>query len=218
MTCWWEVWESILRWTCHRTLCAFLYKHPPGDKGSLPQHSVHLHPLEVLEHTQVNQNVFRWVMYVLWLQKHPHSYHWYRKFEKERPHLVPSMFTLLFWYGLSWLQEAPRKKRKVNVSEKWLSKYRDVLTQASLGGVNRFAEAHKLPLKKAQRILERDLAYTLHNPEDVIFPPCPGWVGRSMGHRFGGSSTLGQVQPRGSVPDDGHGCPVQVRVGTTVES
>ena len=45
-----------------------------------------------------------------------------------------------------------------------------------------------------------------------------GSVGRSMGHRFGESTTLGQVQPRGSVPDDGGGCSVQVRVGTTVES
>ena len=45
-----------------------------------------------------------------------------------------------------------------------------------------------------------------------------GRVGRSMGHQFGGSATLGQVQPWCSVPDDGGGCPVQVRVGPTVES
>ena len=45
-----------------------------------------------------------------------------------------------------------------------------------------------------------------------------GWVGRSMGCRFGGSATLGQVQPRGTVPDDRGGCSVQVRVGPTVES
>ena len=25
-------WGSVLRWTCHRTLCAFLHEHPPGDK------------------------------------------------------------------------------------------------------------------------------------------------------------------------------------------
>ena len=39
-----------------------------------------------------------------------------------------------------------------------------------------------------------------------------------MGHRFGGSATLGQVQSRGAVPDDRGRCPVQVRVGPTVES
>ena len=45
-----------------------------------------------------------------------------------------------------------------------------------------------------------------------------GRVGRSTGRRFGGSATLGQVQPRGAVPDDRGGCSVQVRVGPTLES
>ena len=39
-----------------------------------------------------------------------------------------------------------------------------------------------------------------------------------MSHRSGGSATLGQVQPWGAVPDDRGRCPVQVRVGPTVES
>ena len=72
---------------------------------------------------------------------------------------------------------ALRKKTKVNVSDKWLSKYHDVHTQASLGGVNRFAKAHKLPLKKAQHILEQDLAYTLHKPRRRRFPTLPVIVG-----------------------------------------
>ena len=95
---------SVLRWMCHRTLCTFLHQHSPGDQLPLPQESDHLPPLEVLEHTQVDPNVFRWVVYVLWLANHPRSYHWYRKIEKERPHLVPSMFTLLFWCGVAWLR------------------------------------------------------------------------------------------------------------------
>ena len=41
---------------------------------------------------------------MLWLAKHPRSNHLYRKIEKERPHLVPSMFTLLFWCGVSWFR------------------------------------------------------------------------------------------------------------------
>ena len=100
---------SVLRWTYHRTFCAFLHEHQPRDKTPLPQHSDHLPLLEVLEHTQVEKNVFRRVVYVLWLAKHPRSYHWHRKIEKERLHLVPSMFTLLFWCGVSWLRE--RRKR-----------------------------------------------------------------------------------------------------------
>ena len=73
---------------------------------------------------------------------------------------------------------APRKKKtRVNVTDKWLSKYHDVHTQASLGGVNRFAKALKLPLKKAQRILEQDLAYTLNKPRRRRFPTLPVIVG-----------------------------------------
>ena len=73
---------------------------------------------------------------------------------------------------------APRKKKtRVNVATKWLSKYHDVRTRASLGGVRRFAKAHKLPLKKAQRILEQDLAYTLHKPRRRRFPTLPVIVG-----------------------------------------
>ena len=79
---------------------------------------------------------------------------------------------------LVWRGMAPRKKKtRVNVTTKWLSKHHDVRTRASLGGVRRFAKAHKLPLKKAQRILEQDLAYTLHKPRRRRFPTLPVIVG-----------------------------------------
>ena len=100
---------SVLRLACHRTLCAFLHRHPPGDPiPPIPPESDHCPPLEVLEQTQVEKDVFRWVVYVVWLADHPHACHWYRKIENERPHLVPSMFTLLFWCGVAWL----RRKRR----------------------------------------------------------------------------------------------------------
>ena len=104
---------------------------------------------------------------------------------------------------------------------KWLSKYHDVRTRASLGGVRRFAQAHKLSLKKAQRLLEQDLAYNFAQTPSTPFSHLArdrGGTGRSMGRRFGGSATLGQVQPRGTVPDDRSGCVVQIRVGPTLES
>ena len=43
--------------------------------------------------------------------------------------------------------------------------------------MQRFARAHKIPLKKAQRVLERDLAYTLHKPRRRRFPTLPVIVG-----------------------------------------
>ena len=97
---------SVLRWTCHRTLCAYLHRHQPSEIPIPPESDSYLPlpPLKVLEHTQVEKNVFRWVVYVVWLTGHPHACHWYRKIEKERPHLVPSMFTLLFWCGVAWLR------------------------------------------------------------------------------------------------------------------
>ena len=116
----------------------------------------------------------------------------------------------------------PRKtKRKAtSLSEQWLSRYHDPRAEGSLGGVQRFARAHKIPLKKAQRVLERDIAYTLHKPRRRHFTHSPrdcGWIGRSMGGGSGGSPTLGQVQSRHSLFADGVGRVVQVRVGATLE-
>jgi len=69
---------------------------------------------------------------------------------------------------------APRKKK---VSQQWLNRYHDPRAPGSLGGVQRFAKAHRLPLKKAQRVLERDLAYTLHKPRRRRFPTVPVILG-----------------------------------------
>ena len=70
---------------------------------------------------------------------------------------------------------APRKKN--DVSQQWLSRYHDPRAPGSLGGVQRFAKAHQIPLKKVQRVLERDLAYTLHKPRRRRFPTVPVIVG-----------------------------------------
>jgi len=43
--------------------------------------------------------------------------------------------------------------------------------------VQRFAHAHKVPLKKAERVLQRDLAYTLQKPRRRRFPTLPVFVG-----------------------------------------
>jgi len=72
---------------------------------------------------------------------------------------------------------APRKKKKLDVSRAWLSHYHDTRAPGSLGGVQRFARAHRLPLKQVQRVLERDLAYALHKPRRRRFPTVPVIVG-----------------------------------------
>ena len=73
---------------------------------------------------------------------------------------------------------APKKtKRKLDLSQHWLSPYHDPRAPGSLGGVQRFAHAHKIPLKKAESVLQRDLAYTLHKPRRRRFPTLPVIVG-----------------------------------------
>ena len=72
---------------------------------------------------------------------------------------------------------APRKKKKLDVSQQWLSRYHDPRAPGSLGGVQRFAGARQIPLKQAQRTLERDLAYMLHKPRRRRFPTLPVIVG-----------------------------------------
>jgi len=72
---------------------------------------------------------------------------------------------------------APRKTKTLDVSQPWLARYHDPRALGSLGGVQQFARAHQLPLKQAQRVLERDLAYTLHKPRRRRFPTVPVIVG-----------------------------------------
>ena len=72
---------------------------------------------------------------------------------------------------------APRKTKKLDVSQPWLGRYHDPRAPGSLGGVQRFARAHQIPLKQAQRVLERDLAYMLHKPRRRRFPTVPVIVG-----------------------------------------
>ena len=69
------------------------------------------------------------------------------------------------------------KSAKDNVSQQWLRRYHDPGAPGSLGGVQRFAKAQGLPLKKAQRLLERDVGYTLHKPRRRRFPTLPVIVG-----------------------------------------
>ena len=76
-----------------------------------------------------------------------------------------------------------RSKRRVSStksakdSQQWLRRYHDPCAPGSLGGVQRFAKAQGLPLKKAQRLLERDVGYTLHKPRRRRFATLPVIVG-----------------------------------------
>ena len=57
-----------------------------------------------------------------------------------------------------------RKKKKVDRYAKVVSLYEDPTVPGSLGGVTRFAKAHKLSATKVREKLESSLGYTLHKP------------------------------------------------------
>ena len=95
------------------------------------------HPLKVFEKTHVEENVYRWVVFVLWLKPHPSAWRWYRSIQKAHPHSVPTIQTL--W---DHCQEgmAPRKtkRKKIDVSQQWLARYHDPRAPGSLGGCATF--------------------------------------------------------------------------------
>lgn len=71
---------------------------------------------------------------------------------------------------------APRKKStraRVTPAQALLKRYRDPAKPGSLGGVERFAKTWKIPVKRTQNLLRKDLAYTLHKPRRRNFPTLP---------------------------------------------
>ena len=59
------------------------------------------------------------------------------------------------------------------MSSKLSTTYVDSSELGSLGGVNAFAKAHKIPQRKAKQQLEQLLSYTLHKPRRRRFPTLP---------------------------------------------
>jgi len=54
--------------------------------------------------------------------------------------------------------------------------YADPAQPGSLGGIAKFAKAHKIPLSQAKEQLQQLLSYTLHKPRRRRFPTLPTLV------------------------------------------
>jgi len=54
--------------------------------------------------------------------------------------------------------------------------YADPSEPGSLGGVAKFARAHKIPTAQAKQQLQQVLSYTLHKPRRHRFPTLPTMV------------------------------------------
>ena len=70
---WDSVW-SLGQWQCHQTLCQILYDHQPGSPIPIPPCPEDTHPLQIFEETHVARNLYRWVVFVVWLKGHPQAW------------------------------------------------------------------------------------------------------------------------------------------------
>jgi len=91
----WSVVDSLLgwlQWESQKYLCHQLYDLQEGDKIPIPPYFEHENPLEVFKETHVEVNLYRWVVFVLWLQSYRNAFRWFQKIQKT--HRIPSLFIL----------------------------------------------------------------------------------------------------------------------------
>ena len=73
--------------------------------------------------------------------------------------------------------------------------YADPTEPGSLGGVAKFAKAHKIPVSKAKKDLQQVLSYTLHKPRRRRF--------KTICYGLGGFAKTSQIQQRLQIFTDG---------------
>ena len=73
--------------------------------------------------------------------------------------------------------------KKKKIKRDLLAVYKDPAASGNLGGVQRFAEAQGISVKKAKTLLEKDLGYTLHKPRRQRFKTLPV-VAEGLDHQW----------------------------------
>ena len=73
--------------------------------------------------------------------------------------------------------------KKKKIKRDLLAVYKDPAASGSLGGVQRFAQAQGISVKKAKTLLEKDLGYTLHKPRRQRFETLPV-VAEGLDHQW----------------------------------
>jgi len=79
----------------HLDVCRQLFELNQGNINLLPDYVGN--PLEILEETCIEFNFYRWVVYLLWLQKSEKPFYWFRQIVKKYP--IPTLSDL---YELLW--------------------------------------------------------------------------------------------------------------------
>ena len=80
----------------HLDVCRQLFELSEANSESLPPYLDN--PLAILEETCIEYNFYRWVVYLLWLQKSDKPFYWFRQIL--RKHTIPSLADLhkLLWF------------------------------------------------------------------------------------------------------------------------
>ena len=86
--------QGWLQWKSHQYLCQCLYDLQEGDKIPIPPYFEDENPLTVFEETNVKVNLYRWVVFVLWLKSYPQAFSWFQKIQKTHSSTIPSLLLL----------------------------------------------------------------------------------------------------------------------------
>ena len=99
---------SWVQWKCHQTLSQILYDEAPGEKVPIPPYDETEHPLVVFHDARVEVNIYRWVVFVLWLQSYPDAWLWYKKVQKTYPSSIHTIYRLVMTL---WHQREKRRTK-----------------------------------------------------------------------------------------------------------
>ena len=83
-----------LQYKSHQYLCQCLYDLQEGDKIPIPPYFEDENPLEVFRDTHVEVNLYRWVVFIIWLKSYPNALNWFQKIQKAHPSSIPSLLLL----------------------------------------------------------------------------------------------------------------------------
>ena len=97
--CWLFLCETLRVWILYKShlhVCRRLFELNQVNVESLPIYFDN--PLQILEDTYIEFNLYRWVVYMIWLQKSGKPFYWFQQIVKKYP--IPSLGQLheLVWF------------------------------------------------------------------------------------------------------------------------
>ena len=73
-------------------LCGSLYRQYKGDFNAIPRESGC--PMEVFKECNTGENLFRFILFTIWLKYQPRSFYWFKNVQKDFSRSVPFISSL----------------------------------------------------------------------------------------------------------------------------